>query len=211
MKHVLKVSVLSLAAFIVLASSYSFFEPVILSAATDTTVVTLNVASQISITSGGNITMSNTLGVATNVAVGTSTWTVITNDGSGYTLGLSASTNPAMKSGSNSVADYATTSPLATWSVSSGNAKFGFSVFGTDVNTAIWGTGSFCNGAATSTPSATLKYDGFYTAATTTASRAAVTPNTGVVTTTCYAVEQNNTFIPAGVYTATITGTATAL
>jgi hypothetical protein len=194
---------------------YVSYEPGLVQAiapATANVVVTLEVDTGISITvDSATKKMSTMLGVSTNIAVGTTTFTVATNDPNGYTLGLSASTNPAMKAGSLIIADYATTTMPTLWSVTSGDARFGYSVFGTDVNTSTWGTGSFCNGAATSTVPTLLKYYGFYTNATTTASRAATTTPAGVVTTVCYAAQQNGTYIAGGTYTATITGTATAL
>ncbi len=181
--------------------------------AQDSVVVTLTVTSGISITSPADNPLSTNLGVSQSVAVGTTTWNVKTNDGSGYTLGLAASTNPAMQfSPTVTVDDYSTTTMPSAWSVGANAAKFGFTVFGTDVTTGTWGTGSFCNGTATSTVSSTLNYYGFYTTATTVAARAATTTPTGIDTTVCYAVQQgSNFFIPAHIYTATIQATATAL
>jgi hypothetical protein len=197
---------------LVIFASFSFLaEPNVASAVADSVTITLQVDTGITITSPADTIMSTSLGVSTNIAVATTTWNVKTNDSNGYTLGLSASTNSAMQSGGNRIADYATTSIPSLWSVASGNAKFGFSVTGTDVTTATWGTGSFCNGAATSTVSTTLKYYGFYTTATTTASRSSTTTPSGVDTTVCTAVEQNGFYIPSGTYTATLTATATAL
>lgn len=179
----------------------------------DQVVITLSVTPGISITAPANSTMSTNLGISTNMAVGTTTWNVKTNNALGYSMTVQALTNPAMKSGSNIIADYSTTSMPSLWSVSGGDARFGFSAFGTDVNTATWGTptGNFCNGAATSTVNAGLKYYGFYTNATTTSTRAATTTTSGVDTTVCYAVQQNNYYISSGDYTASITATATTL
>ncbi len=191
----------------------SVFTPLTASAlaASSSVVVTLNVTTGISISSPSNTTLSTTLGVAANGAVGTTTWTVITNDVAGYTLALNATTSPAMQSGSATVADYQTGAPN-TWSVTSGNAAFGYSAFGTDVSTGTWGTGAACNGATgNNATSTTLKYKGFTTSPFTVASRAATTTPTGISSTICYAVEQNNFFIPSGTYTATIVATATAL
>ncbi len=204
----------SLILSLVILTGYVTYEGSVVYAASANTnvVVTLQVDTGISITAdSATKVMSNSLGVSSHTAVATSTFTVATNNAIGYTLALNASTNPAMKSGSNYVSDYATTTNPSTWSVASGDARFGFSAFGNDVNTTTWGTGSFCNGAATSTISTTLKYYGFYTNATTTATRASTTTPSGVTTTVCYAVQQNNTYIPSGTYTATITGTATTL
>ncbi len=215
-----KIVALTLIVFVLGIAGFSYLEPQTVIAQTtcaggvacqDSVIVTLNVTAGITISNPADTSMSTNLGVATNVAVGTTTWNVKTNSSTGYTLTLAASTNPAMKSGSNSISDYATTTNPSLWSVGANTSKFGFSVNGTDVNTTTWGTGNFCNGASTSTVSTTLKYYGFYTTATTTASRAATTTTSGIDTNVCYAVEQNGFYIPSGVYTATITATATTI
>jgi hypothetical protein len=204
-KYVLS-STLFLLSFLLLA--YICFQPSLIHSASSSVVVTLNVDTGISISSPGNTTMSNDMGVSVNSAVATSTFTIVTNDTLGYSLGLTASTAPAMKNGSNSVPDMST-SP-ATWAVASGATQFGFGVYGTDVNTSTYGTGGACQ-TSTSTPSTTLKYRGFANLTSiTVASRSSTTTPSGIPTTICYAVGQNNTFIPSGVYTATVTATATA-
>jgi hypothetical protein len=207
-----KIVALSLTATMLLMSFYVYFEPGIVMAVSDSevVVVTLQVDTGISLTSSGNTSMSTNLGVSTHVANGTSTMTTATNDPLGYSLTVSASTNPAMKTvGGDSVPDFASTTP-GLWYTPTGSTSFGFSVFGTDSTTATWGTGSFCNGSGTSTISTTLKYRGFSTSNVTIASRSSTTTPTGVTTTICYAVQQNGAYIPAGIYTATLTFTATA-
>ena len=186
------------------------FAPATASAvATSSVVVTLNVTAGIAISSPTNTTMSTALGVSQSTAIGTTTWTVNTNDSAGYTLGINATTSPAMQSGASTIADYQTGAPN-TWSVTSGTAAFGYSVFGTDSPTGTWGTGTQCAGAA-DTNSTTLKYKGFTTSPFVVAQRAATTTPTGISTTVCYAVQQNNFYVPSGTYTATIVATATAL
>ena len=208
----------ALVAFTLTLTGYFFvLNPEAVSADTSTSssiVVTLNVTAGISITSPSNITMSQTLGVTANTAVGTSTWNVKTNDVSGYNLTLKASTAPAMQNASSSVADYAIGAPTP-WSVVN-SAKFGFSAYGTDVNPGTWGTVGAANCSAVGTahvPSGTLNYLGFTTSTSSpvVATRAATTTTSGVDTTVCFAVEQNNVYIPSGTYTATITATAVTL
>lgn len=179
--------------------------------ATSSVVITLNVTSGISISAPSSSAMSTNISVAQNSAIGTTTWTVTTNDVNGYTLALNATSTPAMQQNSTTtVADYQTGAPN-TWSVSNG-AAFGYSAFGTDVATSTWGTGAVCNGGTNgNATSTTLKYKGFTASPFTVASRAATTSFSGVSTTVCYAAEQNNFFIPSGTYTATIVATATAL
>jgi hypothetical protein len=217
--YYLRYTALSLITSIVVASffagGYGLLEPMFAQAANSQVVtVTLNVTTGVAVTVDRNaISMSTNLGVAQNTAVGTSTFTVATNDPNGYTFTLAASTFPAMQSGSNNVTDYATTTSPTIWSVPATTALFGFSVIGSDITPSgsYWGSGSFCNGAASSTISTTLKYTGFYNVATTTAKNTSTTTQTGDNTIVCYAVAQGTSYyIPGGTYTATITGTATA-
>lgn len=192
---------------------YTIFEPSSSSAldATDTVVITLDVTAGISITSPVNSSMSTALGVSQDTAVGTTTWNVKTNNSAGYTLALRSSTTPAMKATTttDSINDYQTGSPN-TWSVSSGAAAFGYSLFGNDVNTGTWGTGSTCSTGGAHIPSTSLKYKGFTGSDFTVVTRTSTTTTTGVDSTICYAVEQDTFYIPSGRYEATIIATATA-
>jgi hypothetical protein len=180
------------------------------SAVADTVQVTLNVSEEISITSPADVSMSRNLGVSANTAIGNAVWNVKTNSNDGYSMEVRASTAPAMQSGAFNISDYQTGQPN-TWTATSGNAYFGYSALGGDTATATWGTDTDC-AAAADVPSATLKYKGFTTTAGTPniASRTATTTSTGVNTTICFAVEQNNFFIPSGTYTSQVTATAVA-
>ncbi len=202
----------SLVSVLLLGGAYSIIEPATAGAATasSSVVITLNVTSGVSITSPSNSNMSTALGVAQNSANGTTTWNVKTNSATGYTLTVQATSTPAMNSTTtpNSIADYQTGAPNL-WVATSGQAYFGYSSFGTDVPTGTWGTGSLCYSTPNGT-STTLKYKGFTTSGVQIASRSSTTTPSGVDSVVCYAVEQNNTYIPAGNYQATITATATA-
>ena len=191
---------------------YSFVEPMFVDAVTDDVVVTLNVSPQITISDSPNVTMSQSLDLTADFATASSTWTVVTNDTDGYTLTVQATSTPAMQSGTDTIADFTATVPTTpeAWVVSSGNAEFGFSAFGTDVPTGTWGS----NTTACSTghnPALTQRlYRGFNGATTIQiASSNATTTVSGTPSTVCYGVEQNGTQIPSGTYTATITATAT--
>ncbi len=194
---------------------YPFVEGSRLSAATasDTVMVTLNVDAGISITSPSDVSMSQNLGVSALVATGNAVWNVKTNNSAGYTLGVKATSSPALESGSNSVADYtpAVAATPETWSVPSGTAEFGFSGFGSHISTGTWGTDSDCVGGTANDPSTGLKYRDFDTSDITIASSAATTTTAGVDSTVCFAVEQDGFYIPSGVYRATIVATATTL
>ena len=184
-------------------------ETVTAATASDTVVVTLNVDAGISITSPSDVSMSQNLGVSADTAVGTAVWNVKTNNATGYTIAVKATSSPALTSGSNSVADYtpAVAATPETWSVPSGSAEFGFSAFGSAVSTGTWGTDSDCLAGA-NVPSATLKYRDFDTSDVTVGSSSATTTTTGVDTTVCFAVEQDTMYIPSGTYHATVVATA---
>lgn len=196
---------------VAVAAVYVSVEPAISGAqtASDTVIVTLNVVTGISITSPSDTNMSTNLGVAQDTAVGTTTWNVKTNNAAGYTLAVKATNTPAMTSATNNIADYQTGAPN-TWSVSSGDAAFGYSAFGTDVSTGTWGSASVCS-TGTHVPNSSLNYKGFTTSDFTVATRSATTTTVGIDTSICYAVEQDTFYIPSGTYKATIIATATAI
>lgn len=215
-KEFRKILLASVAVMLIVVIGMVELQPMIMNAATatDSVVVTLNVDAGISLTSPADTTMSTNLGVSTNSAIATTTWNVKTNNNLGYSLTVSASTNPAMRvSGTQFIDDFTPAGGTpALWStLPTGHSMFGYSAYGTDVSTGTYGTGASCS-AATSTPSTTLLYRGFTTSASPTiATRAATTTTSGVDTTICYAVEQKGVYIGSGVYTATITATATTL
>jgi hypothetical protein len=179
------------------------------SSASDNVIVNLDVTSGITISNGADVTMAPDIGVVSDSAIGTSSWVVKTNNVNGYSLSVKASTAPALQSGANSFADYHAGITPATWSVSSGNKEFGYSAYGSDTATGTWGTGSSCGAAGV--PTSTLNYAGFTTSNNIIASSSAVTPNTGTMTTICFAAQQNGIYAPSGSYSATITATALTL
>ncbi len=211
MKKIIKVLSLSLIAGLLAFSSFVGLEPQLglAASATDDVVVTLAVTSGISIDSPADVTM-DPLTMSQLTSVGTTTWTVITNNQAGYTLGVKAdytSRTAALKSTvGEQFTDYGTSSP-ATWIVSS-DYKFGFAPLGADVTG--YGTGSLCE-SANDVPSTSLNYVGFDSADRTIATNSAETSTSGTPTTVCYAAEQDGVWAPSGTYTATITATATTI
>ena len=177
---------------------------------TDDVIVTLQVDEGITITSPLDVTMSPNLGVSSNSSIGSASWTVKTNGVNGYSLTITSLTNPALQSGVNSFANYTETvaGTPELWSVPAGSKEFGYSAFGTDTP-ADWGTGSSCGSGGI--PTATLKFNGTSTANDPIATRATVTPTSGIDTTICFAAEQDTIYAPSGTYTATITATAMTL
>lgn len=209
------ISVILISSFFI--AGFAVVEPNTVNAVSDEIIVNLTVESGISITSPADVTMSN-MGTAVNVSTGWAVWNVKTNDPDGYTLGVKATTSPAMRNGVSSFADYTEATPATpqAWSVSNA-VEFGFSGLGTDVinvNTdqyAATGQTTCDNGSASSTVNATLRFLGFETSDQTLASRAATTTTSGVDTRVCFAAEQNGVYADAGLYQATIVATATAL
>lgn len=188
------------------------FEPGSLLAASSyaTTTVTLNVTSEIALTGCSAITMSPNISLSQDTSVGTTTCTVETTNVLGYTMTAKATSTPALYSGSNSFADFGT-STTATWSVGASEYKFGFSAYGTDA-LSKWGSGSSCGtaGSDTFTAAGTMQYMGFDLAATNTASRATATVGGGNSTSFCVVAEQGNSVnAPSGVYQASMVVTAT--
>ena len=196
---------------------FAAIEPIVSNAATDTDDVIVNqsVTSEISLSSPSDITMT-ALSTSQNSAVGSATWTVTTNNQAGYTLTLFAGAAPAMvrSGGGGNIADYtpSVAETPETWNTGSGTVEFGFSAFGTDVNTTTWGTDSDCIAGA-DVPSAALKWRDFDLtgSADQIATAATATTTSGTAATMCVATEQDTLFAQSGSYTATITATATTL
>jgi hypothetical protein len=208
-----KIVSLTLISLFSLQVFYVAIEPSVASAVTanDSIIVTLTVDEGITITSPADVTMSPNIGVSADGSIGSAVWTVKTNVAAGYTLAVKAGASPALVSGGNSFADYteAVAGTPEVWSVPGGAKEFGYSAFGTDVSTSEYGTGASCGSAGA--PTGTSKYEGFETSDNTIATRASVTPTTGIATTVCFAAEQDTIYAAAGTYTATITATATTL
>ena len=207
----------TLISFLLIQVLYVFvFEPVISSAAsvTDNVIVTLNVTSGVTISNGADTTMTPNIGITSDRSIGSSSWSVATNSATGYTLAVKASTTPALKNGAvDSFADYteAVSGTPDAWSgVAVSTKEFGYSAYGTDVPTGTWGTASTCGNTGTGVPDVLGKYRGFTTTDVTIASRAGVTPTTGITSNICFAAQQNTVYAASGTYTATITATATA-
>lgn len=214
-KNIKKIIASSTISLLLLPIFYTtFVEPLVATAATapDTVVITLNVDSGLTISAPADILMTPNIGTVANNSISATgaTWTVVTNSATGYALTVQASTTAALKSGGNQFTD-APATPAA-WSIPAASTQFGFSARQAStgwVNTTTWGTGADCGSAGT--PNATLKYGGFNGATPITiATFNTATPIAGQATNVCFAAGQNGVFAPAGVYTATVTATATA-
>ena len=128
MKKVASISILSLFS---VQMMYLVIEPTLVTAATtatDDVIVTLNVTAGITISNGADATMTPNIGIGANRSVGSSSWTVATNNSAGYTLAVKASTTPALAKGAPSAdnfLDYTPTVPTTpeTWVTVATTAK----------------------------------------------------------------------------------------
>jgi hypothetical protein len=167
----------------------------------------------LAMTAPQNVVMSPTLGGVTGgTANGSTTVTVTTDDAAGYQLTIVASTSPAMKSGANSIADYAPSGadPDFTFSIVANTGKFGFSPEGTDIAQRYKDNGSVCNAGSTDTSLSC--WDGLSTTARVIASKTSGNHPNGTLTTIRFRTGLGaNSGIPNGNYYATTTLTAVAL
>ena len=215
--------ILSLVSIISLVASFSFLilEPELVNAVGDSVVVTQAVSAEITISSPADVTMSSSIpGVTGNLGsprTASTTWTVVTNNTTGFIMTLAASTSPAMQlDGTYNFSDYSTATttvnvPDYTWgSPSSAVAEFGYSVEPATVAytaTAFKDDGAACNTGALNT------VDKCWLNASTTAltaiNRTTETLSSGEAEKVKFQAESNAKYLKEGNYTATITATAT--
>ncbi len=213
MINIFKKITLAMGVFALMLFSFVSFEPQSALAVTDEVVVTQTVTSGISISNPSDISMSRALTVTDHKAIGTVAWGVTTNNDAGYTLSVNANTLSACghkvlcdSSSGDAFTDIAT-STTALWSSPSNDYVFGFSAFGSRVNTATYGTGSDCGSGHV--PNTGLKYRGLASSTVSQiASHTSTSGFSGDTTTVCFAAEQNGVFAPSGNYTASIVATA---
>ncbi len=169
--------------------------------------------SSISITAPADSTLSPSIdGVTGGTATGELDWKVTTDNSAGYTLALKASTNPALKSGSDSFADYtpAGAIPDFTWTVAASAAEFGFSPEGTDVASRYLDDGASTCGTG-STQTTDRCWDAFSTSNVTVASSNTGNSPSGATTAVkLQATSGSGVITNQGTYTATIVATALA-
>lgn len=110
---------------------------------TDGTTISLSIVATTAMTPNINIVSG---GIASTSAV----FSVVTNNSSGYTMQIKASTNPALKGTTFDFNDYGTFAaiPDYTWSVANTDAEFGFTPEGSDISDRYRDNGVSCNQAA---------------------------------------------------------------
>jgi len=210
---------ITLAIYLLGAVVYGAFEAQIIDAASvqDQVVINLTVTSEITITSPSDVTMSPSIpGLTGGAATGTATWTVITNDSSGYSVThIASSTTLDGDTQGDAFAAYTEGTagvPDFTWSVAAGAKEFGYTVNSYTDSSSIAAlfkdNGSACNTGSSVT------YNRCYIHASTTAetiyNRSTETTSSGTSFTIDYKAESGSSaFITEDTYTATTTVTAT--
>lgn len=108
---------------------------------TSSITVNLDVLSTGSVTSPGNPDFGPPI-QESGIANGNATWNIKSNSSNGWEFSVNATTKPAMKSGSNSFADYspANSDTPDAWSVSSADSEFGFNPSGSFIESRFSGS-----------------------------------------------------------------------
>lgn len=166
----------------------------------------------ISISAPSDLNMDSINGLTGGFSTSSASWTVTTNNNSGYSLSIKSSTDPAMKSALDSFADYspAGSDPDFDFSIDASTAEFGFSPSGGDILDKYKDNGSACN---TGTSDSLYKcWDGLSTTESSVAQSTTSNDPSGTITTINFRAESgSNKILTAGSYSATITMTALAL
>jgi len=181
--------------------SFSFWEKAggLVAGSADSSIkVSVDVVPSISIDSPSDVDLSPNI-QETGSATGSATWNIKTNNSNGWKLEVSALDTPAMKSGSDSFADYTEGTPGTpeTWSISSSDSEFGFGASGSYADASFSGN----------------KYLGFDGSnRIQVAHRNAQAGGSGDDTTVNFKAEVGSGHNqPDGTYSATVTATATTL
>ena len=226
MKNIIKILKTSTTALIMLALMFLVVEPAVSSSASASSqfTETLTVSSEISfITPGSNIVMlPNIQGLTGGTANGQTQVRVLTNNATGYTMTIVASSSLGMvgnTQGGNIPAYVSGSVPdFAFVDATGGTAgKFGFTVEASSTNTAdlvaaFKDNGSTTCGGAGSIDTSNACWTGVTTTPVTIVNRSTFTPGSGATTTIKFraSVGSNpNPIIPEDTYTATTTLTAT--
>jgi len=196
-----------------------YFEPEMAKAVSDAITITQAVSSEITISSPADVTMSAAIpgitGNAGSPRTGSATWTVKTNNATGFSLALAASTAPAMQLDATwYFSDYTPATagtPDYNWSSpASGAAEFGYTVepaTAADTVQKFLDNGTAC---ATGTLNTVDKcWYNFSTTSETVINRTTNTESAGEAEVVKFQTESNAKYLKEGNYVATITATAT--
>jgi len=201
-------------------SGFLMAEPRLGMAIEDQFTITQTITSEISFaTTAADVTMTPSLGGLTGgTSNGTTTVVVVTNDSSGYTMTIKASSSPAMQGNTQggSVADYTQAStyvPDFTFSVPTGE-EFGYSVSASttaDLAQKFLDNGSdTCNTGSADTSGTASCWYSLSTTATSTIFRSSETTVYGSTSSVYFKLRINSgSAVPEDTYVATTTLTAT--
>ena len=166
----------------------------------------------ITITSPADVSMDSISGLVGGTSTSSVSWTVTTNNNSGYSLSIRAGTSPAMKSSNDEFEDYTPTgaNPDFNWNVSSTEAEFGYSVESSDVVTKFKDNGSSCNTGSNNTNDSCW-YNFSTTDESISTSATANAPTGSETKVELQAESGNSKILTAGSYSATLTVTAVSL
>ncbi len=109
--------------------------------------------SYISLSSPSDLLMSSMSGLSGGSSEGTLSWQVLTDNTAGYSMTIATTTTPALKSATDSIADYvpAGADPDYNFTNLPANSSFGFSSEGTEAIARFKDNGSVCNVGALET------------------------------------------------------------
>lgn len=168
--------------------------------------------SSLAISSPTDLSLSSIGGILGEGTEGAVSWNVMTDNVAGYSVSISSSTTPALKSSNDSFADYvpAGANPDYNFTNLPANSSFGFSPEGTEVISRFKDNGSSCNVGVLETSGKC--WDGLSTTPKDFAG--STTPNmpSGASSTVRFRAESGSNHIQtSGAYSATITVTAITL
>jgi hypothetical protein len=168
--------------------------------------------SYISISSPSDLVMASMGGLSGGSSEGTLSWTVTTDNTAGYSMSIASTTTPALKSATDSLADYtpAGADPDYNFTNLPANSSFGFTPEGTDVIQRFKDNGSICNAGTSET--ASKCWDGLSTTPKVIAGSTSSNHPLGTMTTARFRAESGSNHIQtSGVYNVTVVATATTL
>jgi len=203
---------------LMLVFGFVVIEPTLIRAVEDQFIVTQSITAEIAFTTAANnVTMNGSIaGITGGTAYGTTTSIVTTNNNTGFTMTIIASSSPAMQGDATTdfISDYtpATTGiPDYAYSVPTGS-EFGFSVSAsTTANLAqkfLDNGSNTCNSGSADTNGSQTCWMGLSTTATSTLVTSAQTPSSGATSSVYFRTLVNSGFLAEDTYTATVTQTA---
>ncbi|MFH1233495.1 MAG: hypothetical protein V1649_02475 [Patescibacteria group bacterium] len=199
-------------------TGFLVFEPELASAVVDSVVVTQAVTAEISISSPADVTMSSAIpGITGNLGsprTGSTSWTVITNNVTGFNMTLKSTSTPSMiLDGTNNFSDYSPVTvnvPDYTWgSPVASVAEFGYTVEPAtvgDTTVLFRDSGTACNTGALNTVG--MCWLNASTTEVTAINRSTNTTAAGEAEVVKFQTESNAKYLKSGNYTATIIATA---